>query len=228
MKRRLLLGMLVVSLAGAAALAPAGGAANECRGITRCVPVSGPWVVVRYGAPATYLLACPSGRGVVGGVDAVATKRTVRVSFDGRLGAPVSPGVTTSRSALFHAVLVAGRRQAFQPWLGCIPTGGGGGRSTVSARVPPGPALDLRARVVVVQPGAVKFSSVACPSGGRLVGSWDAIAFRTKTPPDLRAASRLEVSRTVVGRRVVLTVSASDGLSIDVHAVVQVGAECAS
>jgi hypothetical protein len=227
-KTRLVLGALVASLVAAAALAPAGGAANECRGITRCVPVSGPWVVVRHGEPATYLLACPSGRGVVGGVDAVATKRTVRVSFVGRLGAPVSPGVTTSRSALFHAVLVTGRRQAFQPWLGCIPTAGGGGRSTVSARVPPGPALDLRARIVVVQPGAVKFGSVACPSGERLVGAWDAIAFRTKASPDLRAASRLEVSRAVAGKRVVLTVSASDGLSIDVHAVVQVGAKCAS
>jgi hypothetical protein len=35
------------------------------------------------------------------------------------------------------------------------------------------------------------------------------------------------VARTVSGRRVVATATATDGLSIDVHPVVQVGAECA-
>jgi hypothetical protein len=31
----------------------------------------------------------------------------------------------------------------------------------------------------------------------------------------------------VVGKKVVVTASASDGLSIDAHAIVQAGAECA-
>jgi len=217
----------VAALAVAAANAPGGGAANECRGIMTCIPVSGPWVVVRHGAPTTFLLACPSGRGVVGGLDAVATSRAVRVAFDGRIGAPVSPGVTTTRSAFFRAVLTRGRVGAFQPWIGCIPTGGGGGRSTVSARVSPGPALDRRARIVVVGPGTVKFASVRCPPGERLAGSWDATAFRTRTAPALGAASLVHVNRVVAGGRVVVTASATDALSIDVHAVVQVGAECA-
>ena len=41
------------------------------------------------------------------------------------------------------------------------------------------------------------------------------------------AASLVDVTRRSVGKQVVATASATDGLSIDVHAVVQVGAECA-
>jgi hypothetical protein len=224
---RALVVALLAALALAAAWAPAGGAADECRGITSCIPVAGPWVVVRQGAPATFLLSCPAGRGVVGGVDAVATSSDVRVSFEGRIGAPVSPGVTTTRNAYFGGRLTRGRLQAYQPWLGCIPPSGGGGRSTVSARVQPGPAIDRRARIVVIGPGEVKFASVSCPVGERLVGGWDAVAFRTKAAPDLKAAALVHVSRVVAGRKVVVTASATDALSIDVHAVVQVGAECA-
>jgi len=225
--RRLLVAGLVAAGAVAAAGAPAGGAADECRGIPACIPVSGPWVVVRHGAPTAYLLSCPSGRGVVGGLDALATSQAVRVAFEGRIGAPVSPGVTTTRNAFFRAVLARNGVQAFQPWIGCIPAAGGGGRSTVSARLAPGPALDRRARVVIVRPGTARFASVSCPSGERLVGSWDATAFRTKNAPGLAAAALVHVSRVVAGSRVVVTAAATDALSIDVHAVVQVGAECA-
>lgn len=227
MSARAIVVSVLAALCVAAAGAPAGGAADECHGIQRCIPVSGPWVVVRHGQPSTYLLACPQGRGVVGGVDAVATNGAVRVAFEGRIGAPVAPGVTTTRSAYFKSLLVKGRVEAFQPWLGCIPTGGGGGRSTVSARVKPGPALDRRARIVVIGPGTVKFGAVSCPVGERLAGSWDALAFRTAAAPNLRAAALVHVTRTISGKKVVVTASATDALSIDVHAVVQVGAECA-
>jgi hypothetical protein len=37
----------------------------------------------------------------------------------------------------------------------------------------------------------------------------------------------VHVTRTSAGRQVVVTASATDGLSIDVHAIVQVGAVCA-
>ena len=138
-------------------------ATNECHGIPSCIRVPGPWVVVPAHGTATYLLTCPNGRSVVGGLDAQATSRDVRVSFDGRLGAPVQPGQTTTRYAFFRAVSVSGRTQAFQPLLGCIPTQGGGGRSTVSARVVPvGQPLEFRSRIVVVGPGDVKFARVAC------------------------------------------------------------------
>jgi hypothetical protein len=218
----------VAALAVAAAQAPVGGATNECRGIMACIRVPGPWVVVPPRGTAEYLLTCPGGRSVVGGLDAQATSRAVRVSFDGRLGAPVQPGVTTTRYALFRAVSTVNRAQAFQPLLGCVPTQGGGGRSTVSARVTPaGPSLELRSRIVVIGPGEARFAKISCLPDEKLVGSWHAIAFRTKQPPDLANAARVRVAHVVVGKKVVVTAAASDGLSIDVHAIVQVGAECA-
>ena len=224
--------LILVTLAGVlsltAATTSAGAATNECRGIMACIPVAGPWVLVPAHSQATYLLACPAGRSVVGGLDAQASSRDVRVSFDGRLGAPVGPGVTTTRYALFRAVSISGRAQTFQPRLGCVPTQGGGGRSTVSARVTPvGPSLELRARIVIIGPGQVRFAKVACLASEHLVGAWHAIAFRVKQPPKIGAGTLVDVTRTVAGRRVVATATATDGLSIDVHPVVQVGAECA-
>jgi hypothetical protein len=223
---------VVLAVAAVAALAavaaPAGGATNECHGIQQCIPVAGPWVLVPAHGTAQFLLACPQGRSVVGGLDAQVTSRAVHVGFDARLGAPVQPGVTTTRYALFRAVSTAKTRQAFQPRLGCIPAQGGGGRSTVSARVsPPGPALDLRSRIVILQPGGTRFVRLACPAGETLVDSWHSIAFRTKQPPQLTEARYVRARHVIVGKQVVLTASSTDALSIDVHAVVQAGAECA-
>lgn len=218
----------VAALAVAAAQAPVGGATNECRGITACIRVPGPWVVVPPRGTAEYLLTCPGGRSVVAGLDAQATSRAVRVGFDGRIGAPIGPGVTTTRYALFRAVSIVPRVQAFQPLLGCVPAQGGAGRSTVSARVTPaGPALELRSRIVVIGPGEARFGKVACLPDETLVGSWSAIAFRTKQPPSLVNARHIRATRVVVGKKVVITAAADDGLSIDVHAIVQVGAACA-
>jgi hypothetical protein len=219
---------LVAALACAAAFAPASGASNECHGIRACIRVAGPWVVVPAHGTALYLLSCPGGRGVVGGLDAQATSRDVRVSFDARLGAPVQPGVTTTRYALFRAYSISGRVQAFQPLLGCVPVQGGGGRSTVSAYVsPPGQSLEYRARIAVLAPGSVGFAKVSCVGRERLVGSWHAIAFRTKSPPSLDNAARVHASSVVIGKKVIVSASTSDGLSIDAHAIVQAGAECA-
>jgi hypothetical protein len=216
----------VVLLAALAFAAP-GGAQDECRGIRACIPVSGPWVVVPAGVETRFLLSCGKS-GVIGGIDALATTSDVRVGFDGRLGSPVSPGVTTTSSAFFRARLARGVRGAFQPWLGCIPAAGGSGRSTVSARVgPPGPSLDRVARIVVVSPGEVKTATVRCPTGERLIGGWHAVAFRTKKPPRLADAARVHAGHALTARSVVATVVATDALSLDAHAVVQVGAECA-
>jgi hypothetical protein len=219
---------VVAAASLAAASAPTGGATNECHGIQSCIRVPGPWVLVPAGGRAQYLLSCPGGRSVVGGLDAQATSRAVRVGFEGRIGAPVQPGVTTTRYALFRAVSTAHRVQTFQPLLGCIPTQGGGGRSTVSARVTPaGASLELRSRIVVIGPGQVRVAKVSCLPGEHLVGSWQAIAFRVKKPPPIGSGTLVHVTRTVAGKHVVATAAATDGLSIDVHAIVQVGAECA-
>lgn len=220
---------LVAALAVTAAFTPAAGATNECHGIQQCIPVPGPWVVVPAHGTASYLLSCPGGRSVVGGTDAQVTSRSVHVGFDARLGAPVQPGVTTTRYAFFRAWSTSGRAEMFQPRLGCIPVQGGGGRSTVSARVsPPGPALEYRARIVVIGPGLVKFGRASCLPSEKLVGSWTAVAFRTKKPPPLTDASLVRATRVTVNRKVVVTAAATDRLSIDAHAVVQVGAECAT
>ena len=225
---RLLVVTVVVSLVVAAAFASAGGATNECRGIQACIRVPGPWVVVPARGTVQYLLTCPGGKSVVAGLDAQSTSREVRVDFVGRLGAPVSPGATTTRYALFRAVSTSTRTQLFQPLLGCVPQQGGGGRSTVSARVTtPGAALEFRSRIVVIGPGTVRFGRVSCLSSERLVGAWDVVAFRTKQPPSLSSAGSVRAKHVVVGKKVVVTGSAGDALSIDAHAIVQVGAECA-
>jgi len=220
--------VFVAALAVVAATAGAAGATNECRGIQQCIRVPGPWVVVPAHGRAEFLLACPRGRSVVGGLDAQATSRDVRVGFEGRLGAPVQPGQTTTRYAFFRAVSTSRRVQAFQPLLGCIPTQGGGGRSTVSARVVPvGQSLEFRARIVVIGPGDVKFTRVSCARTEKLVGAWHAIAFRTKAPPSLAHVGLVHAGHHVVGKRVVVTASSTDALSPDAHAIVQGGAECA-
>ena len=225
---RALLVALIASLAAAAALAPAGGATNECHGIQSCIRVPGPWVVVPAHGRASFLLGCPGGRSVVGGLDAQVTSRDVRIDFDARLGAPVQPGVTTTRYALFHAVSLSRHVQAFQPLLGCVPTQGGGGRSTVSAYVsPPGQSLELRSRIAILAPGSVGFAKVACRGREKLVESWQALAFRTKQVPPLDNARYVHATTVVTGKNVVVTAAASDGLSIDAHAIVQAGAECA-
>jgi hypothetical protein len=225
---RAALASLIAALAAVAAFAPAAGATNECRGIQSCIRVAGPWVVVPAHGTAEYLLTCPGGRSVVGGLDAQVTSRDVRIGFDGRLSAPVQPGSTTTRYALFRAVSLSGRVQAFQPLLGCVPLAGGGGRSTVSAYVsPPGPSLEYRSHITVLAPGSVGFAKVSCLPSEKLAGSWHALAFRTKNPPPLANAALVHTSTLVVGKKVVVSAAASDGLSIDAHAIIQSGAECA-
>jgi hypothetical protein len=226
---RALLAAVVVALAVAASFAPVGGATNECHGIQSCIRVPGPWVVVPAHGTTQYLLSCPGGKSVVAGLDAQVTSRDVRIDFVGRLGAPVQPGATTTRYALFRAVSTSPRAQLFQPLLGCVPTQGGGGRSTVSARTvsPPGQSLEFRSRIVVIGPGTVRFGRVACKPSERLVGAWHSVAFRTKQPPPVSNSVFVKASHVIVGKKVVVTASAGDALSIDVHAIVQVGAECA-
>jgi hypothetical protein len=73
----------------------------------------------------------------------------------------------------------------------------------------------------------VRFANVACQANEELVGSWHAVAFRLKKPPTLGAGTLVRVTHTSVGKKVVATATATDGLSVSVNAIVQVGAECA-
>lgn len=224
----------VAALASAAWSAATAATTRECRGIQACIQVPGPWVVVSAHGMAQYLLSCPQGGSVVGGLDAQATSRSVHVSFDGRLGAPVEPGQATTRYAFFRAVSTSRRAETFQPLLGCIPAargeggGGGGGRSTVSARVTPvGLPLEFRARLLTIGPGDVKFARISCLRSETRVGGWHAIGFRTRKPQNLAHVALVRARHVLVGRWVAVTASSTDALSPDVHALVQVGAECA-
>jgi hypothetical protein len=229
--RRLML-CAALALCAVAATATPAGAADECRGLMVCISVPGPWVVVpaQQGEQRTatlYMLQCPGGRGVVGGTDAAVSDRALDITFAGQLGSPVSPGVTTSRSVLFSG-LYAGRTTkatSFKPFLGCIPTSGGG-RSTTSVTLKPGHPITLRATSTRLLPGRVQSITRACPAGERLVSSWHAIAFRTKTAPSAELLSVAQATRIVRGGRVLVRTTTTDAMPSNVRAEVQVGLAC--
>ena len=133
----------VAVLAVAAALgvhAASSQAADECQSLPICIPVAGPWVAIPppHGgfATATWRLACPQG--VVGGVDARASEPAVAVEFPGLIGSPVNPGITTRGSLLFKGTYAghAHKATSYQPFIGCIPGGGGGRRTPVAFTAP--------------------------------------------------------------------------------------------
>lgn len=228
-RRLLLLGLVAGGLLGLAAPARA---TNECAGHMVCVPVAGPWVVVPTesgaGRPKVeYQLTCPRGY-VVGGLDAELSHRGIDVSFIATLGSPVSPGVSTSRSALFVASFVRenARAPSFRPHIGCIPAAGGGSRIPTAAGVfPPGQPTTRRVRTVRVRPGTTRVV-LACRRNERLVGASHAFAFRREAPPSPSLAGTVSGSRAVRGNRVIVTARGDAELG-GVRALVQVHAVCA-
>jgi hypothetical protein len=216
----LLAGAAATALAAAAA-APTASTPRECRGLQVCVPVVGPWVAVP-ATPVQYLLSCPRGY-IVGGTDAELSDRAIDVVFLGSQGAPVNPGITTSRDALFVGTYVGpgGSAPTFRPHLGCIPSTGGGGRVPTAAHAfPPGQPATRRARNVAVGLG-IRHVALGCFAGERLVSGWHAVAFRTKAPPASDLVHGVSATQTLQSGRVAVTVSAA------APAVVQVGALCA-
>ena len=227
--RLLLLGVLVAPLLLAVERAQA---ADECEGLMVCVPVAGPWVVVPAAAGPSrpevrYQLTCPRGY-VVGGLDAELSQRTIDVGFLGRLGSPVNPGISTSRSAVFVASFVgsSARAPTFRPHIGCIPAAGSGIRvPTAVTQLPPGQPTTRRVRTVRVRPGTVTVAQ-ACTARERLVGASHAIGFFRRTPPSASLVATVSGTRTVSGRRVVVRARGDAELG-GVRAVVQVHALCA-
>jgi hypothetical protein len=206
---------LVVLVTTLAALAGAGGAgaANECKGLQTCLPVPGHWVAIpapARGAASTVVweMRCPLRGYIVAGIDARVSDRAIDVSIRGENGAPVSPGVTTGRAVVFTAMYTGGasRTTSFQPFIGCIPTSGGGARGETALRRPaafvPVKALDRR----VVRKRLVSGASVRvvgrCPAGTRLLGSSHAYAFRTGAEPGATLLRAVRVRRTTAGRTV--------------------------
>jgi hypothetical protein len=223
MRRALVLAAVILGAAWAAAGA---GATTECAGLPTCIDVPGPWVAVPARGEASFLLECPQRRGIVGGVDSLASSRDVRVTFDGLLGGPVAPGRTTTRYAFFHALSARHQDGLFQPRIGCIPSSSGQ-RATTSARItPPGPPVDLAAATLPVAPGTVRHTTIGCVNGSRYVDSWDAVAFTASSPPPAVFAEAVHVQRVVRKGQVAVTISVSEGLARKAGAEVQVGVIC--
>jgi hypothetical protein len=232
---------LVLLLAlGAAVLLSVGArpaaATNECRGLLVCVRVAGPWVVVPRGTRAPrrqvqFQLSCPQGY-VIGGMDAELTNRGIDITFLGKLGSPVGPGTTTSRSAVFLASYVgpdtATGPASFRPHLGCLPASGGGG-GPVPYRpnpvVPPGEPTVRRVRQVRLHPGIVR-AAQSCGGGELLISGWNAVAFFTARPPTAELISSVATAQTIRGSRVSVIARAGPAVG-GVRAIVQVGAVCA-
>jgi hypothetical protein len=230
---RVLLLAAVASAAMAVAAAPAG-AAHECDGLQICISVPGPWVVVPSATGSSrerveYQLDCPKGN-VVAGLDARLSVRPIEVSFIGKLGSPVNPGITTTRSAVFLATYVgrSDRAPTFKPFIGCVPMAGGGSRvptSAGSAQVfQPGQAVTRRVHTVRVRPGSTTVVQ-RCLKGERVVGGSHAFAFATRTPPSESLVSSVSGSQSVGGQSVSVRVRGDAELA-GVRAFVQVHALC--
>jgi hypothetical protein len=229
-RARIAIGVAVVALsAGVFSVGPAL-AADECNGLAVCLPVAGPWVAIPSGG-VDYELACPLPGYIVAGTDARLATGDIDVSFRAEPGSPIGPGVTTRRSVVFRAVRtrINAGATSFRPFIGCIPTRGGGGRAlTGIVASAPGlrPTQPLRSiavtRVVRTRSLTVR---LACPSGSRLVGSTHAIAFRQPLPPSAEMLGAVRVRRSVVDGVLVARVVSSPAAGT--RAEVQVRALCA-
>jgi len=230
--------LLVVAL-GAVALGTAGvtGAADECKGLQTCLPVTGPWVALPApsgGAPATAVweMRCPLRGYIVAGVDARVSDRAIDVSIRGENGAPVSPGVTTGPAVVFTALYTGGapRPTSFQPFIGCIPTSGGGGRGETALRRPaafkPVKALDRRVVRKRLVSGATVRVVGGCPAGTRLLGTSHAYGFRTGAEPGLSLLRAVTVRRVVTGRRVVATATVAPAVPQSLPVELQLHSLC--
>jgi hypothetical protein len=229
--RRLVLAALAL-VAVLAAAAPASQAADECKGLQVCIPVTGPWVAIPppsgQSRSATWELVCPQG--IVGGVDARASEKEVAVEFPGRIGSPVNPGITTSQSLVFRGTYAGTLQRAtsYQPSIGCIPPTGGGGRvrASVSA-VKPGTPITVRIATLKVISGLRAHAALRCHAGERLLDSSASVGLYTSDAPTRAQLTAVHVNRVRHGQRIVVGATRR-GLPSTLRVVVQLQAVCAS
>jgi hypothetical protein len=225
---------LVAAAAAAAALAASAPAqaTNECDSFMSCIPVAGPWVAIP--APtaaaafpaARWELRCPEG--IVGGLDAELSDRAIDVSFPGLLGAPVNPGITTRRTALFEGLYAGTGRRAtsFRPHIGCIPASGGQRTPTVLGAFPPGSPTVLRVRTLRVAAGRLLRATHGCAAGERLISASHAVGFRTQQPPTAAQIAGVRVVRIERAGRILVSAT-RDGLAPSLRVELQLQALCA-
>jgi len=219
--------LLAVAGAALAVGAPTASATNECRGFDVCVPLAGPWVLAPPARSVEFQLTCPR-RFIVGGLDAELSSRAVDIVFLGKLGSPISPGVTSTNAAVFIGRFLGRAGMAsFRPHVGCIPASGGGQRApTALVRVfPPGTPAVRRVVQVAVHPGTTR-RTAGCLRGQHLAAATHAVGFYRRTPPAAALASAVRATQRVRGGRVQLTVHAGGAIR-GAHAVVQVDLVCA-
>jgi hypothetical protein len=227
---------VVVAFAAGAAAGNAR-AADECKGLQVCLPVPGPWVAIpaaRSGntSVAVWELRCPLEGYIVAGIDARVSERSIDVSFRGENGAPVSPGVTTGREVLFTAVYTGTRRRAtsFRPFIGCIPSSGGGGRALTSrsqraAFVPSRPIERRVARKRLVSGDTVRVVQ-RCAAGARLLGVEHAYGFRVDVEPGSTLLDAVDVRRTISGRTVIARATVAPSVPRSMRVELQLHALC--
>jgi hypothetical protein len=177
-------------------------------------------------------MRCPLRGYIVAGIDARVSDRAIDVSIRGENGAPVSPGVTTGREVVFTAVYAGSlaRATSFQPFIGCIPTSGGGARGETSVRSPaafvPTKALDRRVFHKRLVSGASVRAVGRCPAGTRLLGASHAYAFRTGTEPGATLLGAVSVRRTVSGRTVTAIAAVAPSVPQSLRVELQLHALC--
>jgi hypothetical protein len=224
----------VAMLAALLVSAPASQAADECKGLQVCIPVAGPWVSIP--APglaetASWKLVCPQG--IVGGVDARASEKRVFVEFPGHLGSPVNPGITTTGSLVFHGTYGgrAARATSYQPFIGCIPTPGGGPRTRVSftpvAAVVPGDLITVRIKTLRVTEGRLARGTLRCHSGEQLLGGSASVGLYTDDVPTPAQLAAVHVIRVRRGPQILVSAT-RHGLPAALRVEVQVQATCAT
>jgi hypothetical protein len=214
---------LAIAALVAAALVSAGAAPTidapppgACEGLTICVPVGGPWVVVparthgMAASTASWQLTCPEG--VVGGLDASVANTWVAINFTGRIGSPVNPGITTTKDIVFQAIGVGpvGVASSFLPVAGCIPAQGGQRTPTGRDRAAPyhpGEPVVRKVNVLGVTRGKVARGVYSCERGERLLSAQVTTGLYTATPPTSTQLTDVTVSKSVRGGRVTVTAS---------------------
>jgi hypothetical protein len=212
--------VLVLAALAAAVVAPSAHATNECRGLMVCVPVAGPWVVTTSSARAEFDLSCPA-RFVVAGLDAELSTRGIDIGFVGAMGAPVNPGITTQRDAVFLGRVVRGSSvgATFRPHVGCVPAAGGGQRApTAYNAFAPGRPVDRRVHEFAARGN--RTVSARCPRTELLSAATHAIGFFRPAPPAAAAIGAVHVAQSMHNGVVKLRIRST------VDAVVQLDLIC--
>lgn len=209
---------------------------QECHKLAYCFGIASLWVVIPANGEATYLFGCPpraatKGAFLLGGTDALASSPSVRVWYDGKLGAPIGLQ-TPGSSLLFHGVTANGNQGSFQPIVGCIRLSQASKRSTVSARrATANPAKahiasepQPRATKLVLVPGNAQPASTSCLRSEKLVGSWSAVAYGTSGPPHLPPPGAVKIVTREVGNTVQAAITTASSIPYLIH--IQIGAMC--